>query len=176
MILLPALRQRLHRAVVALGRRETSSRVPHTCLPHRTPDAAPMPVSSLPVRLHCEHGSPVPLLMALRYDRHDPFAVLLAFHGPGGWSAQWRLPRDLLMTGSETDGVHGDVQVWPSLDGVGQEILLMRLGTDEDNALIEVRRGPLRHWLAHTYTAVPAGSEMAGVDWSEEMRQLARGL
>ncbi|MEU6847740.1 SsgA family sporulation/cell division regulator [Streptomyces sp. NPDC046716] len=133
-----------------------------------------MPVSALPVRLHCDDGRLVPLLMDLRYDQQDPFAVLLAFYGPGGHRVQWWLSRDLLVTGSDTSAVHGDVLAWASLNGSGNEVLMVRLGSDYANALIEIRRGPLRHRLAHTYTAVPAGSEMDRVDWRAEIRQLVR--
>ncbi|WP_372348631.1 SsgA family sporulation/cell division regulator [Streptomyces sp. KL116D] len=85
--------------------------------------------------------------MALRYDRHDPFAVRLAFHGPGGRSTQWWLSRDLLMTGSEPNTVHGDVLVWPSWTVRATRYCCCAC-SDDANALIEVRRGPLRHWLA----------------------------
>ncbi|MGW3865391.1 SsgA family sporulation/cell division regulator [Streptomyces sp. NPDC005047] len=124
--------------------------------------------------LHSEHGPLIPLVLELRYDQLDPLAVHLGFHSPTGCTSRWRVSRDLLQAGTHCGAGHADVRVWPADEASGQDSLFLRLGSDERTALIEVRRAPFRHWLAHTFTVVPAGQEMAGVDWAEEIRLLLR--
>ncbi|WP_372346519.1 SsgA family sporulation/cell division regulator [Streptomyces sp. KL116D] len=105
--------------------------------------------------------------MALRYDRHDPFAVRLAFHGPGGCSTQW-WSRDLLMTGSRPNTVHGDVLVWPSWTVRATRVLLLRLFRRRQRTY----RGPPRplEALARPAPTLPSLPDRRWARWTGRRR------
>ncbi|MBT2900292.1 SsgA family sporulation/cell division regulator [Streptomyces sp. McG3] len=134
------------------------------------------PLSCVPVLLNVTEEQWVPVLMELRYEREDPFAVELAFHGPVGGLARWRFSRDLLLGGMRGSVGQGEVMIWPSEENRVGSALFLQLGPQECPALLAVRRSPVSHWLSHTLMTVPVGHEMAEVDWDEERRQLFRDV
>ncbi|MFE3136396.1 SsgA family sporulation/cell division regulator [Streptomyces globisporus] len=90
--------------------------------------------------------------------------------------ARWRFSRDLLLSGMNGSAGEGEVKIWPSEESSAGRALFLRLGPAECRAELAVLRSPVSHWLAHTFTTVPLGREMAEVDWDEERRQLFRSV
>ncbi|WEH39213.1 SsgA family sporulation/cell division regulator [Streptomyces sp. AM 2-1-1] len=191
MLFLLVLRRRLAGFVALLGRpaprpRDMRSRIdrshadqPGTSARTRavagcgTPGSPPFWVPAL---LHVTDGRWAPVLIKLRYERDDPLAVEFVFHGPAGVMARWRFSRDLLLEGMDRIVGQGEVMIWPSAKNAPDRALFLRLGLEERQALLTVRRSPVQHWLSRTLTAVPVGQEMAEVDWDEEQRQLLRAV
>ncbi|MFB8384560.1 SsgA family sporulation/cell division regulator [Streptomyces rubiginosohelvolus] len=186
MLFLLIFRSRLARLIQLFGRRRPRSQAPRPAEQFRFPDGPATaeaggqirpgtPRSCVPVLLNVAEGHWAPVLMELRYEREDPYAVELAFYVPDGCLALWRFSRDLLLAGLDGSVGEGEVAIWPSEETGAGRALFLQLGSDESHALLAVRRSPVS-WLAHTFMTVPMGREMAEVDWGEEQRQLFRGV
>ncbi|RDG37111.1 SsgA family sporulation/cell division regulator [Streptomyces corynorhini] len=80
--------------------------------------------------------------MELRCGRRDPFAVEIAFHGPGGSLPRWRFSRDLLLAGLHGGVGEGEVMIWPPEETSAGRALLLRLGPRDRHALF---RGTALH-------------------------------
>ncbi|MEU9044935.1 MULTISPECIES: SsgA family sporulation/cell division regulator [unclassified Kitasatospora] len=114
-----------------------------------------------------------------RYDPEHPLVVSVELRVDGGPCVRWRIGRDLLRRGLSARSGLGDVQVRPSeradgtegaegtegADGTDRATAWLRLVSADTAALFELPVAPLAKWLAHTYEAVPAGHELAAVDW-----------
>ncbi|MFE9899142.1 SsgA family sporulation/cell division regulator [Streptomyces achromogenes] len=100
----------------------------------------------------------------LRYDPALPLVVSVEFLIEGGPRVRWRIGRDLLRQGLYTMSGLGDVRMWPSSLEEGATARL-QLASGDMAALFELPIPPLAAWLEHTYSLVPAGQELAGVDW-----------
>jgi hypothetical protein len=68
----------------------------------------------------------------------------------------------------------GDVRMWPSSLEEGATARL-QLASGDMAALFELPIPPLAAWLEHTYSLVPAGQELAGVDWNVTTAKLLHG-
>ncbi|MFF7094461.1 SsgA family sporulation/cell division regulator [Streptomyces rubradiris] len=109
-----------------------------------------------------------------RYDPALPLTVSVELCVEGGPRVLWRIGRDLLRQGLYTMSGLGDVQMWPSsLEGGATARL--QLASGDMAALFELPIPPLAAWLEHTYALVPAGQELAGVDWDVTTTDLLQG-
>ncbi|MEW2515472.1 SsgA family sporulation/cell division regulator [Streptomyces sp. NPDC046870] len=108
----------------------------------------------------------------ISYDTHDPLAVTVVLDADGERPVRWIFARDLLADGLSARVGEGDVALWPvcDLDGEASSFCLRVGGARK--ALFEIPAEPVRTWLAGTYTMVPRGAELDGVDW-DELVQLA---
>ncbi|MGW1602792.1 SsgA family sporulation/cell division regulator [Streptomyces eurythermus] len=109
-----------------------------------------------------------------RYDPALPLVVSVELLVEGGPRVLWRIGRDLLQQGLYTMSGLGDVQMWPSSLEEGVTARL-RLASGDMAALFELPIPPLAVWLGHTYSLVPAGQELAGVDWDVTTADLLDG-
>ncbi|MFH9405371.1 SsgA family sporulation/cell division regulator [Streptomyces sp. NPDC017638] len=109
-----------------------------------------------------------------RYDPALPLAVSLELLVEGGPRVLWRIGRDLLQQGLYTMSGLGDVRMWPSSPEEGATARL-GLASGDMAALFELPIPPLAAWLEHTYSLVPAGQELAGVDWDVTAEDLLHG-
>ncbi|WP_318199550.1 SsgA family sporulation/cell division regulator [Streptomyces sp. SCL15-4] len=109
-----------------------------------------------------------------RYDPALPLAVSLELLVEGGPRVLWRIGRDLLQQGLYTMSGLGDVRMWPSSLEEGATARL-QLASGDMAALFELPIPPLAAWLEHTYSLVPAGQELAGVDWDVTAEALLHG-
>ncbi|MER7705152.1 SsgA family sporulation/cell division regulator [Kitasatospora sp. NPDC097605] len=107
-----------------------------------------------------------------RYDPVLPLVVTAQFTVPGGPHARWHLGRDLLHSGLRAPSGHGAVRLRPSPD---RSKAWLRLLATDTAALFELPAAPLATWLDHTYTLVPAGRELATVDWDATTTALLGG-
>ncbi|MFF9673419.1 SsgA family sporulation/cell division regulator [Streptomyces eurythermus] len=109
-----------------------------------------------------------------RYDPALPLTVSVELLAEGGPRVLWRIGRDLLQQGLYAMSGLGDVQMWPSNLEEGATARL-QLASGDMAALFELPIPPLAAWLEHTYSLVPAGQELAGVDWDVTTADLLHG-
>ncbi|WP_372346830.1 SsgA family sporulation/cell division regulator [Streptomyces sp. KL116D] len=112
-----------------------------------------------------------------RFDPGDPLTVAVELTIDGGRSVLWRIGRDLLRRGLDSVSGLGDVRIRPSgTSGTsGRRTARLRLARGDMAALFELPVSPLARWLDRTYTLVPAGQELAGVDWDVTAADLLGG-
>lgn len=114
-----------------------------------------------------------PVRAHFRFDPQSPLAVGVEFLVAGGPRVAWRIGRDLLRQGLHSVSGLGDVQVWPSHPDVGATARL-RLASRDMAALFELPAPALAAWLDRTYELVPAGHELAGIDWDAATTDLLK--
>lgn len=173
MLFLLVLRRRLARLVALVGR-PLQRRPAQAGIDHSHSHESGIPASRVPALLHVAEERWAPVLVELRYQRKDPLAVEFVFYGQAGALARWRFSRDLLLEGMGRIAGHGEVMIWPSEENSADRTLFLRLGLQDHQAVLAVRRSPVHHWLTRTLTTVPVEREMAEVDWDEEQRRLFR--
>ncbi|MCX3059895.1 spore wall synthesis regulator SsgD [Streptomyces beihaiensis] len=109
----------------------------------------------------------------LRYDARDPFAVRMSFPAPAtleGVDVSWTFARELLTAGvSEAVGT-GDVRVRP----YGYDRTVLEFHALEGTAIVHVRTGELKRFLAETTALVPDGEEYLHVDVDGDLAELLR--
>ncbi|SCF65413.1 SsgA family sporulation/cell division regulator [Streptomyces sp. Ncost-T10-10d] len=101
---------------------------------------------------------------AFRFVPEFPLIVSAEFLIEGGPRVLWRIGRDLLQQGLYSMSGLGDVQMWPS-NLEERATARLQLTSGDMAALFELPVAPLAEWLEYTYEFVPAGHELAGVDW-----------
>jgi hypothetical protein len=107
-----------------------------------------------------------------RFDAvRSPFTVRVDFVIDGGPRVRWHIGRDLLKQGLHSMSGLGDVKMWPS-DRTGRTTAWLRLASGDMAALFELPVAPLTRWLEGVYEVVPAGAELAGVDWDAAAAQV----
>jgi hypothetical protein len=110
----------------------------------------------------------------LHYDRRDPFAVHMTFPAPAtleGVDVCWTFSRELLTAGMEQPEGHGDVRVRP----YGYDRTVLEFHAPEGTAVVHVRSGELRRFLAATSELVPVGLEYLQMDLDRDLEELMRG-
>ncbi|MER5949483.1 SsgA family sporulation/cell division regulator [Streptomyces sp. NPDC001904] len=108
------------------------------------------------------------------FDPAAPLVVSVEFVAEGGPRVLWRIGRDLLQEGLYSMSGLGDVRVWPAAGQRGATAR-MQLASGDTAALFELPVPPLAAWLTHTYELVPAGEELADVDWDVTAADLLHG-
>ncbi|MER5204090.1 SsgA family sporulation/cell division regulator [Streptomyces sp. NPDC002825] len=108
-----------------------------------------------------------------RFSQEAPLAVSVEFLVPGGTRVLWRIGRDLLRQGLRRASGFGDVRMWPSQSGEPATAWL-QLTARDTAALFEIPVRPLAEWLERTYELVPAGRELATIDWDVTSEDLLR--
>jgi hypothetical protein len=131
------------------------------------------------LRLLVPGATALPVRAGLRYDVHDPYAVLMSFHtgqpdGAGGDTVdvvEWTFARQLLTDGVTAPAGAGDVQVWPSTTA-GARVVCLALSSPSGKALLEIPLPELIEFLGRSYAAVPTGDEGAYLDVDAELALL----
>ncbi|MFF7953344.1 SsgA family sporulation/cell division regulator [Streptomyces griseorubiginosus] len=111
---------------------------------------------------------------AFGFDPAAPLVVSLVLVVEGGPRVRWRIGRDLMQQGLRSASGLGDVQMWPARPDEGGTAWL-QLASRDMAALFELPVPPLEEWLEHTYKLVPAGRELAEVDWGATTVNLLAG-
>ncbi|MFG2602949.1 SsgA family sporulation/cell division regulator [Streptomyces sp. NPDC048514] len=109
----------------------------------------------------------------LRYDRCDPFAVRMTFPAPAtleGVEVCWTFSRELLTAGLQGPEGHGDVRVRP----YGYDRTVLEFHAPEGTAVIHVRSGEIRRFLAAAGELVPVGREHLQLDLDDGLAELMR--
>ena len=117
------------------------------------------------LRLIAPDATALPVRASLRYDPADPYAVHVLFHAETatGETVSWFFARELLTIGLDEPAGFGDVRVWPWATSHGDFVALV-LSSPDGNALFEVPRSVLVHFLRCTYAVVGRGHETRYVD------------
>ncbi|MFD7778839.1 SsgA family sporulation/cell division regulator [Streptomyces sp. NPDC059753] len=115
----------------------------------------------------------LPIAATFCYKTADPYAVQVTFHPGLTPDVVWFLERDLLLEGTQSFAGLGDVCVWPATGPHGEARVVLRLGSELENACFQFDRHALRSWLAGTESLVARGSESAQLDWTPFARLLA---
>ncbi|GAA2456559.1 SsgA family sporulation/cell division regulator [Streptomyces macrosporus] len=113
--------------------------------------------------------------VALRYDRHDPFAVRIVFPPDvslDGQEVAWVFSRELLEEGLRASVGRGDVRVRPN----GETRTVVELRAPEGVAVIEFDTAGLRNFLRGTYKLVRSGTEHLEMDLDRALTALLRGV
>lgn len=105
-----------------------------------------------------------PVRAEFRFTPESPLIVSVELLVEGGPRVLWRIGRDLLQQGLYSISGLGGVRMWPSQLEDGATAWL-QLAAGDMAALFELPVPPLARWLERTYHLVPAGQELAGVDW-----------
>ncbi|MGW4164582.1 SsgA family sporulation/cell division regulator [Streptomyces sp. NPDC004788] len=136
-----------------------------------------MPKGRLELILHVERVLGVSSRQAVRaefrFAPEAPLAVCVEFLVQGGPRVLWRIGRDLLQRGLHSASGSGDVRMWPSRYE-DRATAWLQLTSRDTAALFEVPAAPLEEWLASTYELVPAGDELATIDWAAATADLLR--
>lgn len=109
----------------------------------------------------------------LRYDRHDPFAVSMAFPPPAtleGTEVSWAFSRELLAQGMDEPAGVGDVRVRP----YGYDRTVLEFHAPEGIAMVHIRTSELRRFLKRVQGLVPAGREHLFLDLDADLAELIR--
>ncbi|MES4891507.1 SsgA family sporulation/cell division regulator [Streptomyces sp. NPDC096012] len=109
----------------------------------------------------------------LRYDRCDPFAVRMTFPAPAtleGVEVCWTFSRELLTAGLQGPEGCGDVRVRP----YGYDRTVLEFHAPEGTAVIHVRSGEIRRFLAAADELVPVGREHLQLDLDDGLAELMR--
>ena len=109
-----------------------------------------------------------------RFDPEAPLIVSVEFLMEGGPRVLWRIGRDLLHQGLYSTSGLGDVRVRPSLPE-DRATTWLQLTSGDTAALFELPVAPLAEWLEYTYELVPAGHELAEVEWDAATADLLQG-
>ncbi|MFF4902792.1 SsgA family sporulation/cell division regulator [Streptomyces sp. NPDC001068] len=115
-----------------------------------------------------------PIRAEFRFDPGSPLVVCVEFLVENGPRVLWRIGRDLLQQGLYSVSGLGDVQIWPS-HPEDRATVLLQLASRDMAALFELPVPPLSQWLEHTYEVVPAGHELAEIDWDVATADLLQG-
>ncbi|MGW1627258.1 SsgA family sporulation/cell division regulator [Streptomyces sp. NPDC002172] len=115
-----------------------------------------------------------PIRAEFRFDPESPLVVCVEFLIEGGPRVLWRIGRDLLQQGLYSVSGLGDVQIWPS-HPEDRATALLQLASRDMAALFELPVPPLAEWLEYTYRLVPAGRELAELDWDVATEDLLQG-
>jgi hypothetical protein len=110
----------------------------------------------------------IPVVHAeLRYDSDDPFAVQMLLSIDHRPAICWTLSRDLLITGATMPSGTGDVQIYPTHDGM---IIELRSGIYATRLLAHTP--DVAAFIDRTLTIVPVDAELDHCDIEGELRLL----
>ncbi|MFD8915760.1 SsgA family sporulation/cell division regulator [Streptomyces sp. NPDC059575] len=111
--------------------------------------------------------------VTLHYDRQDPFAVRMTFPAPAtlaGVEICWTFSRELLSAGLTGAEGQGDVRVRP----YGYDRTVLEFHAPEGMAVVHLRSGDVRRFLAATAELVPVGLEHLQLDLDDGLAELMR--
>jgi hypothetical protein len=114
---------------------------------------------------------PIRMLVDLRYDTADPFAVQAVFRADQDNEVVWVFARDLLAGGVSAPSGEGDVRIWPSLSA-GREVLRIALISPDGEALLQAQTNEIVDFLNSTYALCPWGKESEQLHLDSELQAL----
>lgn len=133
---------------------------------------SPMVSHVLPLHLLGSDGPAVSMDAELRYRVEDPLAVEAFFGDHADVRVRWVFARDLLVAGLRHRAGLGDVTVWPSTDGLGRPVVMLRLSSPDGTALMEADASAVGQFLDDTARLVPLGREAEHLDIDATLMRL----
>ena len=104
---------------------------------------------------------------ALHYTTQEPFSVRLALSLNGEPAVQWVFARDLIVQGVRLPAGHGDIQFYPSSEGV-----VIELHSPDGDAHLLADRTRLTEFADAMESLVPKGRESDFYSMDEELTGL----
>jgi len=104
---------------------------------------------------------------SLHYATQEPFAVRLALSLNGSPAVQWVFARDLIVQGVRLPAGHGDIQFYPSSDGI-----VIELHSPDGDAHLLADRAKLTEFADAMESLVPSGRESDFCSMDEELTDL----
>ncbi len=104
----------------------------------------------------------------LSYHSRDPYAVRVVFSVASSQPVEWVFSRELLIGGISVPAGTGDVQIFPTYDGI-----VFELNSPGGRARLLADPEPLRAFAEEMLGAVPLGDELNYFDLDQEIAMLA---
>jgi len=113
-------------------------------------------------------SSEMPVQAELRYDSTDPFAVRMIFSVASSQPVEWVFSRELLIGGIRIPAGTGDVQIFPTHDGI-----VVELSSPAGRARLMADPNALDVFAEEMLEIVPLGSELHYFDLDAEIAMFA---
>jgi hypothetical protein len=127
--------------------------------------------SDLVVQLIVPGEGAIPLVVTLRYDAFEPYAIHATFLT--GEVVSWVFARDLVSAGIEAPAGEGDVRLWPAA-GAEEPVVYLALTSPDGQALFEAPAIPLIEFIRETERLVPPGTEGSYLDLDAALEEILR--
>jgi len=109
-------------------------------------------------------SSDIPVHAELHYHSTDPFAVKMIFSIASSQPVEWVFSRELLIGGIQMPAGTGDVQIFPTHDGV-----VLELSSPAGRARLLADPNALAVFAEEMLEIVPLGDELSYVDLDAEI-------
>ena len=113
-------------------------------------------------------GANVPVDAELSYHSSDPYAVRVVFSVASSQPVEWVFSRELLIGGIRIPAGTGDVQIFPTHDGI-----VLELNSPAGRARLLGDADALSVFADEMLEIVPLGSELSYFDLDQEIAMLA---
>jgi hypothetical protein len=119
------------------------------------------------------HGQPAPVVTRWSYSPTDPFAVSLAVRTRHDRWVDWLVARDLVVDALSGPAGDGDVRMSPQVVQ-GYDIVQIEIHSHDGQAVLEVDRDLLRHFIEASIELVALGDESAWMDLDVEIAKITQ--
>ena len=119
------------------------------------------------------HGQPAPVVTRWSYSAHDPFAVSLAVRTRHDRWVEWLVARDLVVESLSGPAGEGDVRMSPHVVQ-GYDIVQIEIHSHDGQAVLEVDRDLLRHFVEASTELVALGDESERMDLDVEIAKITQ--
>ncbi len=113
-------------------------------------------------------GANVPVDAVLSYHSSDPYALRVLFSVASSQPVEWVFSRELLIGGIRIPAGTGDVQIFPTNDGI-----ILELNSPGGRARLLGDADALSVFAEEMLEIVPLGSELSYFDLDQEIAMLA---
>ncbi len=119
------------------------------------------------------HGQPAPVVTRWSYSANDPFAVSLAVRTRHDRWVEWLVARDLVVDSLAGPAGEGDVRMSPQVVQ-GYDIVQIEIHSHDGQAVLEVDRDLLRHFVEASIELVALGDESDRMDLDVEIAKITQ--
>ena len=118
--------------------------------------------AELSMRMVVDSDRTIDVPCELEYRSDEPYAVRATFQ-TGAADIEWMFARDLILEGMQRPSGEGDIVIWPENHGA-QPLILLALNSPTGQAVLEVDRPHIEHFVRRTFDIVAVGDEGTTVD------------
>jgi hypothetical protein len=119
------------------------------------------------------HGQPAPVVTRWSYSANDPFAVSLAVRTRHDRWVEWLVARELVVDSLAGPSGEGDVRMSPQVVQ-GYDIVQIEIHSHDGQAVLEVDRDLLRHFVEASIELVALGDESDRMDLDVEIAKITQ--
>jgi Streptomyces sporulation and cell division protein, SsgA len=117
----------------------------------------------LSVQVVAPSEGPRRVVVVLRYDTLDPYAVHAVFRVGQGQQVTWVFARELMTHGLDQAAGDGDVRIWPGCHE-GRDVVRIALRSPDGEALLQAPLDEVVEFLSASYGLCPRGREQHHLD------------